>query len=215
MINIDIKNDYSKKLALKDIVKDIRDYGITNIRQDDDNESLYVLADTLLGDYNMRRANYKAYITRGIDARVLMELRKSAVLPFEVLSPAIFEAHNGVYTVEGIKEIRKAYFQTINQDYRDEDWQYFLLVRKYLNERSDMFFCDFEDCYADGDPSKVRGIPDYIEDFVDAHLEGYPGYVSYAEKRKQAEEFDYLAAVKEKWKKEGYDPYGKSKRWRR
>ena len=78
-INPSLVKDFSKKKEFTDVCNDIENkYKITNIL-DDDGESAYYLAEVLFDDYEVKRCNYEAYIEEGMDARMLMELRKSAV----------------------------------------------------------------------------------------------------------------------------------------
>lgn len=163
--------DYSKKKTVGDVIRDIRDkYKITNICDDYDQEPLYYISKALYDDYTVQRANYEAYIEVGMNARILMELRKSAVIPMADELFDFYDKHRACETCDDIKKLRANYFKFIHEDYDDLNWQYDLLVSKFLGYKYIDFYFDYEECFADGDPSKQTGPEDYTRDFIDAHV---------------------------------------------
>lgn len=71
---------FTKKKTLNKVIKDlVEKYKITNIYDDEIGRCCWLIANALYNDYIIGRANYEAYIEVGMDARMLMELRKSAV----------------------------------------------------------------------------------------------------------------------------------------
>lgn len=56
-------------------------YKITNVAQYDDEDALYAICEALYDDYTNKMANYESYVEVGMNARIMMELRKSVVFP--------------------------------------------------------------------------------------------------------------------------------------
>lgn len=168
--------DFSKHKTFKKIYNDIeKTYNIQNIFECDDDNALYEIADALHEDYIKHRANYEGYIEHNMDARVLMELRKSAIVHMGKDLYYFYGAHNNCEAVKDIKQVRIDVVKRVEPDYRDLDWQYFELVRMlYSNEELEGFRFNYEDCFQDRDLSKQNGPADYLEDWLDAHMEGFP-----------------------------------------
>lgn len=163
--------DYSKPKTYMDIEKDIVDkYKITNIDDDYDQESLYYICTALYDDYRLERANYESYIEVGMNARMLMELRKSAIIPMADNLFDFYHKHKTCETWQEVKELRSEYFKFLCSDYEDLNWQYYVLVMHYLGYKLKGLYFDLEECFADGDPSKQTGPEDYKNDWVQAHL---------------------------------------------
>jgi hypothetical protein len=73
-------HDFNKRKTYETIENDIKNkYKITNILDDEDGECLYQICETLLIDYNHKLSNYEAYIEKGMNARLLMELRNTSL----------------------------------------------------------------------------------------------------------------------------------------
>lgn len=116
-------------------------------------------------------ANYEAYIERGMDARLLMEIRKSAVLPMAENLYDFYTGHGSLETVEEVKNFRINYLKkVVIEDYCDENWQYYLLVKMTQLGRAKYFAFDFESCFADGDYRKQTYLEDYKRGFMKARL---------------------------------------------
>ena len=175
-IDITRFHDFKKNKSFDDILTDVEDkYKISNICNDG-GESLYYIADALYFDYKNQTANYEAYIEKGMDARVLMELRKSAIIPLDTDLYDFHTEHCSCSTISEIKEHRIKWLKNFNSDYQDLDWQYYFLIRHTLRKKSIGFIFDFEECYADGDYRLQTNPDDYVRGFVQAHLpEGYRG----------------------------------------
>ena len=94
-------HDFSMKKSFDDVCEDIRDkYKITNLLYDDD-EAFYALCEALFYDYESKIANYESYIKEEMDARLLMELRKSAVLPAS--NDSFYEGHGSCKSIGDIE----------------------------------------------------------------------------------------------------------------
>lgn len=165
--------EFNDEVSVESISNELKERGITNIFDDGDGESLWELSKALYTDYILKRSNYKAFIEDGMNIRMLMELRKSALLPFGESNKYVYEEHRNAETVEDVKNIRINFFSPANSDYKDEDWQYMALVLYYLrpyNQTKDLYI-SYEDCYADGDMSKLTGFRDYKREFLNAHFQ--------------------------------------------
>lgn len=170
-INPSLVKDFSKKKEFTDVCNDIENkYKITNIL-DDDGESAYCIVEALYNDYLAQRCNYEAYIEEGMDARMLMELRKSAV--FFVADGDDTYFYTGLKdcnTWQEVRQFRINFFKRINPDYEELDWQYYFLVIKLCGKYSKDFIFDFEECFEDGDWRKQTKIEDYKLAYYNAHV---------------------------------------------
>lgn len=170
-IDINILRDYSKPLTLDDVYNDVENiYNITNIFDDEDYECLTAICNALYTDYTVQRANYHAYIERGMNARMLMELRKSAVIPMDEELFDFYTKHSSCETYTDVKNFRSDYLKFLCSDYQDLNWQYHYLILHYLRGKAKDFFFDYEICFADGDPSKQTDRTDYDREFFNAHM---------------------------------------------
>lgn len=164
-IDYDILRDRSKPKTIDDVCDDLTNkYKITNIA-DDDGYSLSILATALMKDYECRFSNYEGYAEEGMNARMLMELRKSAILPFDEHSRDFYRKHGECETVEEVKCLRILEFKKYDGVYYDRNWEYFFLIKQLLKKQANGIIFDFEECYADGDWSKQTNSDMYIEDF--------------------------------------------------
>lgn len=166
--------DFSKKITEYSIYKDLRKYNIQNVRDLDCDETWHFIATVLWDDYDLGRANYKAYIEQDMDLRMLMELRKSAVLRVDKTLDSVYAEYPYAETPQDVKAIRTKMIKKINADYNDEDWQYMAVAISCLGKASKYFACDFEDCYEDGDREyQVKERKDYIRECLMAHFQGW------------------------------------------
>ena len=110
-IDLEKKLDFSdSSIDFDTVLNDLYKYQISNILDDD--ESVYILADVLYNDYKCHVANYKSYISNGMNARVLMELRKSAILPLEMFgNDEVYKDYVGIETVQDVKNKRIQFFK--------------------------------------------------------------------------------------------------------
>lgn len=169
--------EFNEEVSVGSISNELKERGITNIFDDGDGEALWELSKALYTDYILKRSNYKAFIEDGMNIRMLMELRKSALLPFGESNRYVYEEHRNAETVEDVKNIRINFFSPANPDYKDEDWQYMTLVIHCLRPcgMAKDLYISYEDCYADGDLSKQKSFIDYRRDFLKAHFQGLEG----------------------------------------
>lgn len=177
-IDIEKLHIFNKKITVQDILVDIMDnYKLTNVedRLDfedkvyEDIENWYYIAEALQSDIELERANYKAYIEKNMDARLLMELRKSAILPMGKELYDFYGLHSKCETAEDVKNLRIKYLHFVNEDYRDDDWQYYMLTKYFLRKKSIDLVFNFEVCFRDCDLKKFRTI-EYTENEALAHL---------------------------------------------
>lgn len=173
MINSHLVHDCRKKITYQEVEDDVRKFGITNILDDEDEDSLYDICEALYQDYTIRNTNYKAYIEKGMNARILMELRKSALLPFTYQENAdkFFKPFDNCKTVEDVKKVRRYLIKQLNPDYEDLGWQYYYLSRMILGtDKLEDYYFDLEQCFADRDLAMQESIDDYEKMFVRAHI---------------------------------------------
>lgn len=169
-INPCLVKDFSKKKEFMDVYDDLESkYKITNILDDED-ESLYYLAEVLFDDYEVHRCNYEAYIEEGMDARLMMELRKSAVFFVDGDDTYFYTGLKDCNTWQEVRQFRINFFKRINPDYEELDWQYYYLVLVTCGEYAKDFIFDFENCFADGDWRKQTTIKDYKLGYYNAHV---------------------------------------------
>ena len=144
--DVDLVKDFSKPIKYKQVYNDIKRNNFKNIVED---ENVYEdLASMLTADYNVELANYKAYMEKGMDLRVFMELRKSAML--NSTCREFFEEHQNCKTIEDIKQLRTAYLSpTFNfmfiGGYRDEDFQLcYAMFKSTPIEKAEYLEFDFD-----------------------------------------------------------------------
>lgn len=167
-IRADLVHDFSKTITFDDVYDDIvENYRITNIL---DYFSQCIIAKNLLEDYEQGRANYKSYIEEGMDARILMELRKSAIIPVEEKMNEYYTDHSKCETVQDIKNMRIQKLNYLNPDYIDENWQYYMLAKYCLCSHGIGLVIDFESCYTDGDWRLETTEADYRRGFLEQHI---------------------------------------------
>ena len=169
-INTDILRQFDKSITESDIIKDLTiNYDIQNIYRDCDGDLEYViyLADALKEDIDMERANYKAYIEKGMNARILMELRKTAILPIAESDYLFYKEHCKCETVDDIKNKRIQYLKQKNSDYDDADWQYYAVCRWYLRRKSVDIYFNMEYCYADANMLNYKSVEDARLEFLE------------------------------------------------
>lgn len=162
-----------REIRHRDVYKDLHDvYKITNLAWNVEGVGHY-FTEQFYKDYEYHMANYKAYIQPGMDARMLMEIRKSMVLGFE--DKIYYEAFDGCKTANDVIEARKAILNRYNAGYMDIPWQYYLLVKcSRGNKITEYFVFDFESCYLDGDASKQTSVGQYADDFAKDFMRSVP-----------------------------------------
>lgn len=162
--------DFSENIDLDLIMDDLSDvYKIGNIL--DDGESLWIIANTLLQDYESKKVNYKGYICKNMDARFMMEIRKSMLLLLcPELKKDLYKKTMLCKTIEEIKEVRVGIMSRIIKEYKDYDWQvYYVLLDMWGIKGKDLEI-DFESCYNDGNYLNEKTPKDYRDDFIVAHF---------------------------------------------
>ena len=170
-IDVNLVHDFSKKKTYENIEDDIvKKYKIKNlIREPEDDDFLYIVCDTLYYDYIGGLANYESYIKRGMDLRLLMELRNTAI---QNLTDDEFKQFNDCNTPLEVVNKRATAMHRFANDDVVEPWQLYVISVKtkkiadaYKNCDID-FRIDFEDCYEDGDAEKALSKDVLIHDFA-------------------------------------------------
>lgn len=166
----DIKKmtEYQGEMHGYDIVENLERLKIKNLMKSD-KEWYHTFCSELAYDYNERKANFLAYTREGMDARVLWELRKSAILWGFMegdIDPWFFEGHKEGWGVFDIKAYRSRVLRTKFRDYDDHDWQYFwVLDTAYGRDYAREYF-DAEMCFEDRDEFKVDDLGDPPRDLA-------------------------------------------------
>lgn len=162
--------DFSENIDLDLIIDDLSDvYKICNIL--DDGESLWIIANTLLQDYESKKVNYKGYICKNMDARFMMEIRKSMLLLLcPELKKDLCKKTMLCKTVEEVKEVRVSIMSRITKEYKDYDWQVYYILLNMWGTKGKNLEIDFESCYNDGNPFNKRTTEEYRRDFTKAHF---------------------------------------------
>lgn len=176
VIDFNLLRNCSKKFNYDELVDDVLEkYKITNIIDDD--ETYVYICNALAEDYRHKRANYKAYIRSGIDARLLMDLRRNALLRWgKGVDKKFLRALTDCKTWNDSRVVRTKWIRHYcNDQYRDFDWQYhYLLLSIYPPERYDRYSkgieFNFEYCFEDCDANKCASFEDYENDFIFAHF---------------------------------------------
>ena len=168
--------DFSEKLTFDDVSADFDKYHIHNILDEDNPEPFWVyeeyryyLEEALWDDYQLGRINYRAYIEEGMDARFMMELRKSALLRIEGC-PAFYSDHSKCETVDDIRNLRLKYPRQISEDYEEFDWQLYMLIRWCWTSKGTDIVIDYESCFDDGDYHKEGNPEHYRRAFLEGHI---------------------------------------------
>lgn len=154
--------DFTEKITMDNVYDDISKlYKVANIERES-GESLYYIADALYRDYEMGRANYRGYISEGIDARLLMEVRKSMILNLAQEELNFIGQHKDVNTIEEVKEHRTKFLQRFIPDFTGEDWQLYMVMKYTWKAKAIDIDLDFESCFEDGDWRKQVNVDSYI-----------------------------------------------------
>lgn len=107
-------------------------------------------------------ANYKAYIAKGMDARLFAQLRMNALL---IYNKYFFDEHEQCKNLEDVKNLRIKHLRKKCEEYDDEPWQYYYLIRYLYGKNFPYnFMFDFECFFADCDYSKFTQVENYRED---------------------------------------------------
>lgn len=157
--------DFSKEKCWDDVYDDIlENYRVTNIC-DDDYESATILANVLYYDYENKMVNYEAYIEKGMNARMLAELRNSALILLDKNSMDYYKGHNSLNTWQEVREFRTKYIHNLNKYYRGCEWQlYYMLLNIWGDKAKHIDIC-LEACFDDRDLSQQTSWENYEEDF--------------------------------------------------
>lgn len=182
-IDVNKVKDFSRDIEFMEIY-DYVSNRLKNVAIDEyDDIFAYEIADTLHEDYIRGIANYQSYAEDGMDARMLMELRKSAILPQKIILDIdlteMWKEHSTCETWKDVKRLRTKWFKVLNKDYKDADWQYLYLCR--LCYKDDIFKylkIDFECHYHDCRYNLEKDLDFIVGEATKAHLEGWSGYAN-------------------------------------
>lgn len=170
-IDVSKLRDFSKRKTIDDITDDIVEkYKITNIIDDGGfGEYVFYIANSLYLDYKNEIANYESYIEPSMNARMLMELRRNAVILTDGSLNDFSTEHKALNTIEEVKQHRINFLKRFNDEYIDLNWQYYAFMRYNLGWKFKDFIFDFEECYEDGDWRLQTNQQDYKREFLEAH----------------------------------------------
>lgn len=166
-----------ESITRKMVHQDFDKYHIHNIVCEGDEEARFYyidyrtdLEDALYMDYMKRGVNYHAYIEEGMDARILMELRKCALIRLGPGLDQYYELYGDCETIEDIRRLRIECVSQWDDNYRDFDWQTYMLIRYCWGKDSPDILIDYESCFADGD-YHLEGNPEiYRRQFLEQHF---------------------------------------------
>lgn len=152
-MNIELLKNFNKKnkIKVRDISNElINTYHITNIC-DEDEESLWCISEALYDDIDTERANYEGYIKEGMNARLLMELRKNALFQMNGDFTKFYNLCNNCTDYKEVIKRRRDFMQkNVFNEYYDYKWQYYFLMKYLLRGKSRELNIDFECFFADG-----------------------------------------------------------------
>lgn len=178
-IDLSILYDTSQKMTRSIVLADFDKYRIHNIMCENEEDSFskadYLeyrgyLADALYMDYMKRGVNYHAYIEEGMNARFMMELRKSALLRLDDNLSHYYADYADCETVEDIKRLRIECLKKWCSDYEEFDWQIYMVVRWCWGNKSPDILIDYECCFDDGDYHKMGNPEIYRQQFLEQHI---------------------------------------------
>lgn len=150
-----------------EIRKELKLYNITGLAHDKETSLIYI-ADALFSDYVLHRANYRAYLEEGLTARMLMELRLNAILPFTGECLTYYTEHNTAETPNDVINIRKKYLRRhLTPFYDNEGWRNFYLVRQVWKGRALGVRIDYEQYFADRKYMQTKSEDDYLDDALE------------------------------------------------
>lgn len=162
-------------------------YKIQNIDLNEDSLSLMALCEALNFGYQCEIINYRSYIDYRMNLRMLLELRKNAILPVDEELSWFYFNHRYCKTVEDIKKMRIDLLKSICSDYQDLGWQYYYLVLYCYGGKARDFQPDLEICCADTTRFYQDTYETYKHDFLEAHLTGYSGDSKWVDKDKKSQ----------------------------
>lgn len=157
----------------------LQKYNLTNCTD------MYTLAEILAEDYNLQRINIIPLLKKGMNARVLMELRICCII--KATSDFFDGLFKGDYTtVDEIVEYRKCYYAKNNRLFTNAVYENYWLMFLSLDipQRKNLEF-DFEYLYEDCDNEHV------ITSEITSEIENKAGFV-------------YLRNTKEEYPKEDF-----------
>ena len=164
--------DFSEDIDFDYIYKDItKIYKLKNIDYEYE-DAMNVIINTLLDDYDKCRINYKAFIEKGMDARVLFELRKNAYIKYPDMKKYC-EGHKNLNTIDEIKQYRIEKISEYYDGYADLDWQYSLLISDTWGISTKEFYFDFDVCFNDCHSEYQRTPDDYRREFNEYIMSGF------------------------------------------
>lgn len=177
-MDLSLRQSYDKgTITYEEVWHDLSEvYHITNIYNDwEANEGGYLggieISKALADDYNYRRCNYKSYIRRGMNARLLMELRISAMIPMD--NQGFYQMFDTCTTYKEVKDKRIKYFREVLNITWWEDWGWqlwYLLKHNLSNEQSVDLELDYSNCFKDWDEKPVKTSEVYKEQWFNAHV---------------------------------------------
>lgn len=170
-IDVTKLRDFSlgKSVTVDTVAEEFRNiYKITNIGTID--FEFQCICWQLADDYANERANYKTYIEKGMNARLLMELRNSAILPLGEQYNYFYTDHCKFNTPEEIRAYRDKFISSMVEEYVGEEWQYYVLLRMLWGRSGSHIAIDFEPCFADGEDRPQRWRAYYRMKFLEQHL---------------------------------------------
>lgn len=148
-IDINKLFDFSKQWSYEDVLHDLWSYDLTNIG--DEYDATIGITSQIYSDYINKRANYKAYIERGMNLRMLMELRASAILPLPESRMSFYTEHCTLETPDEVKKHRDKIISEYQSYYIGLDWQLYMIYRYFWGGQGKDILIDFEPCYGDGE----------------------------------------------------------------
>lgn len=165
-INPDLVHNFDKAITYDELYDEVQTNVIGIV--DDDEESLTYICNALWDDLQTQRANYKAYIEPGITARILMELRKSAMLPMASDLTDFYSLHASCETYKDVHQFRKRYLAFICDNYMDFDWQLYYVLRYSLGTKKNKTLdLNYEYCFDDGIHLPYETLDDYKESWLE------------------------------------------------
>lgn len=149
-MDIELRRDFTNNVPKneEEIVQEMMDTHFTNINEGADELLYYSLAGALWNDLKYKQANYRAYLTRGMNFRWFMELRKSALL--NAPCDEFYRLHQEATELQHVKDLRIAYLapefnKFIWNGYRDDDWQLYMVIHwTTTSEYRNFFWFDFD-----------------------------------------------------------------------
>ena len=158
---------FGKDLHGYEVLEKIKEFGITNLKPGEAGE--HIFCSELCQDYNDHKVNFMSYLRPGMDARLVWEWRKTAIL-WEFMEgdkdPWFFTPQDEFWGIKEIKDYRSRVLATKFVDYEDHDWQYFWVLHTGYGSAFAHGYFDMEIAYQDEDPYKVDDLGDPVRDLA-------------------------------------------------